>query len=126
MKRKNKKAKQPIRRRAHREDVVLSIVRTDNTFSRCEGGYTGKCIHCGSKVFVSSAGCTSATVEHIKPLCAGGESIDPSNLALACSRCNSEKGVRHDRYVGRNGRADEVISTLIDKRKKRWREPSAT
>ncbi len=113
---------------AIRRDVIISIVATDNTFELHEMGgpgriWIGKCIHCNCKLGVSMTGITDATVEHINPLCNGGESVDPKNIALACSRCNNEKGIRHDKHAGKKGRADEVISILLEKRLERWREP---
>lgn len=84
--------------------------------------WSGKCIHCNAKVFVDTDNSTSATIEHIKPLCDDGDPIDPRNLALACARCNNEKGVRHDKHAGEGGRADEVIAALQSKRAKRWRD----
>src|SRR5579863_6086777 len=109
-----------------RPEVVLSIVTTDNTFhwkpaqlrwedpalSRSLGLWHGRCIHCNTKLVVSRDGHTDATIEHIKPLCDGGDPTDPRNLALACSRCNNEKGIRHDMHAGKGGRADEVIAQL--------------
>jgi len=70
------------------------------------------------------AGETGATLEHIQPLCDGGHSTEPENLALACARCNNEKGVRHDQHAGKGGRADEVIAALKEKRMQRWRDPT--
>lgn len=121
-------------RGASRAQVVLSIVATDVTFELQRAGtsrndliafWCGKCIHCNTKLYVTQQGSTDATVEHINPLCNGGESIDPRNLALACKGCNNEKGVRHDQHVGKGGRADEVITALQGKRLSRWREPVA-
>lgn len=85
--------------------------------------YEGRCIHCNTHLSVTEHGETIATVEHIKPLCDGGEPTDPRNVALACSRCNNEKGIRHDQHAGKGGRADEVIAALQAKRQSRWREP---
>ena len=85
--------------------------------------WVGKCIHCNTKLFVTDHGNTDATVEHIQPLCDGGDPTDPRNLALACKRCNNEKGVRHDQHAGKGGRADEVIARLREKRAQRWQEP---
>jgi 5-methylcytosine-specific restriction endonuclease McrA len=114
-----------------RAEVILSIVATDNTFSMKmslddygrvrDAFWTGKCIHCNTGMVVTLLGETSATVEHITPQCAGGHLTDPRNLALACVRCNNDKGIRHDMYVGRGGRADEVITALQAKRAQRWR-----
>lgn len=115
-----------------RAQVVLAVVATDNTFSpivihpdpvRYPQPWVGKCIHCGTKLLVHTSGATSATLEHINPLCAGGEATDPKNLALACANCNNRKGVDHDQHVGKKGRADEVVSALQAKRLARWREP---
>lgn len=105
--------------------VVLSIVETDSTFELESDGYwVGNCIHCNRKLAVAPDGATdSATVEHINPLCHGGEATDPRNLALACRGCNNEKGVRHDQHVGKGGRADEVVANLLQKRASRWRNP---
>lgn len=110
--------------------MILSVVVTDSTFDLIhprEFGNTypywvGKCIHCGTKLFVTESGMTEATLEHIQPLCDGGNPTDPRNLALACKRCNNEKGVRHDQHAGKGGRADEVITALQEKRMARWRE----
>jgi 5-methylcytosine-specific restriction endonuclease McrA len=84
--------------------------------------WVGRCIHCNTKVFVTSSGTTDATIEHIKPLCDGGDPTDPHNLALACTRCNNEKGIRHYMHAGKGGRADEVIAQLLAKRADRWRD----
>jgi 5-methylcytosine-specific restriction endonuclease McrA len=116
-----------------RADIVLSIVATDNTFESVvtafpefhlySAAWVGRCIHCNTKVFVTDEGDTVATIEHITPLCDGGEPTDPRNLGLACARCNNEKGIRHDMHAGKGGRADEVIAQLRAKREGRWRGP---
>ncbi len=118
-----------------RQRIILSIVETDSTFKftpetvNTGTVWVGKCIHCNSKLAVASDGSTYAgvTVEHINPRCNNGDETDPRNLALACSSCNNEKGVRHDKFVGKrrkkSTRADEVIEALKEKRAIRWREP---
>lgn len=117
---------------ASREQVVMSIVATDATFNLVgdprqgqQQAWVGRCIHCNTRLYVTPQGSTDATVEHINPLCAGGQATDPRNLALACSRCNNEKGIRHDQHAGKGGRADEVITALWEKRQARWRDPVA-
>lgn len=136
-KKRSKKNKNAKRVKGHaREELVLGIVRSDMTFefhrddsqlSTTGGGiWIGKCIHCGRKLGVSANGKTDATVEHIRPLCAGGSRDDIMNCALACKRCNNEKGVRHDEHVGKGGRADEVITSIEGKRLARWRTPETS
>jgi 5-methylcytosine-specific restriction endonuclease McrA len=108
-----------------RTKLVELIVVTDSSFRivAVEQAYwRGKCIHCSSPVCVMLDGSTTATLEHIRPLCAGGSSDDPRNLALACSACNNAKGIRHDRKVGRCPRSDEVVAALLQKRAERWRD----
>jgi len=83
--------------------------------------WRGKCIHCNAGILVHSDGATTATIEHINPQCNGGDKFDPHNLALACVRCNNEKGIRHDKHAGEGGRADEVIAALQFRRQTRWR-----
>ena len=127
----------PERRVMRRGDLVLRIVQTDNTFGPQKEQWSnerplitsghvpcwvGKCIHCNSKVFVTPDGFTDATIEHIVPLCDGGHPSDLHNLALACARCNNEKGIRHDKHAGKGGRADEVIGALMERRLARWRD----
>jgi len=111
-----------------REQMVLDIVRTDNTFFDSMGEphvypqtWSGKCIHCNTRLTVTATGQTEATIEHIMPLIAGGSGTDLHNLALACKRCNNMKGIHHD---SRNldERAQEVVGALLTKRQERWRE----
>ena len=107
---------------------LLWCAATDATFERREvrgsAALVGKCIHCGKKLVLGMDGCplSDASLEHIVPKTHGGtDSLD--NLAVACRRCNVQKGYRHD-----HGRADDpklraVIETLRQRRAKRWREP---
>lgn len=122
-------------RHVSREELVLTIVATDDTFERTvsqffsEGRpldvtWVGRCIHCNTSLVVALDGETSATIEHIRPLCDDGHPTDPQNLALACSTCNNEKGIRHDRFVGRGGRADAIVTALLKRRMERWRAPN--
>lgn len=112
-----------------RNDAVKLCVLTDKTFTLVnEGVWCGSCIHCNSKFIVEIIDNdvqTLATLEHIKPLVAGGSAIDPKNLALACARCNSSKGIRHDKNVGKSKRSDEIIEALLQKRSLRWRDEEA-
>ncbi len=130
LKKVNKKShneKKRVKGSSERRHVVLSIVYTDSSFTLTEHtdsswSWLGKCIHCNSAVTVSLDGDTSHTIEHIYPKSKGGAIIDPRNLAMACERCNNRKGVRHDKDVGKGGRADEVVAALQEKRRKLWRD----
>lgn len=102
-----------------RQALVLEIVKTDSTFSRVDDGWSGKCIFCNSRLHVWSTGETAATVEHIVPISAGGTN-DLLNVALACSRCNSEKAVHHDSEC--DAATSDVVKKLLDVRVKRYRE----
>jgi 5-methylcytosine-specific restriction endonuclease McrA len=111
--------------RTHR--LLLAIARTDRTFERAELGgrpvWVGKCLHCGSRLVLAADGepLGPATVEHLLPRSAGGTD-DLANLAIACARCNHEKGVRHDRRPD-DPRAVEVRERLTALRTARWRDP---
>lgn len=106
---------------------LLDIVRTDNTFQKVrtrEGSevWEGKCIHCNRKLVVELDGraAKSVTVEHIVPQTSGGGD-DLANLALACARCNHQKGRHHDVKGLADPRAAELVDALLEKRRKRWR-----
>jgi 5-methylcytosine-specific restriction endonuclease McrA len=125
---KKEKARKRIGSGSCKKKIALSIVATDATFNLeyCGGDlctWVGRCIHCASQVVVHADGRldANASIEHIQPICAGGAMQDPENLAIACVRCNNQKGIHHDRDVGRGGRADEVVAALKEKRMKRWR-----
>lgn len=111
-----------------RRRLVLDIIKTDSTFEfhtfrDGESWWVGKCIFCNARMTVQVDGKTGFTIEHILPRCANGQN-DLKNLALACGGCNHEKGQRHDKHVGKGGRADEIVSALRGKRLSRWREMS--
>lgn len=113
--------------RAHHQKI-LEIVRTDRTFEPVDyqgrDAWMGKCIHCNAHLYVAADGApiSRATVEHILPKTAGGTD-EPSNLALACARCNHEKGVRHDRRTRTHEHSATLVEKLLEKRRKRWRAP---
>lgn len=105
---------------------LLAAAVTDKTFERTllDGRtvWVGKCIHCNSKLVVDDTGQSlgEATLEHIVPKARGGtDELD--NLAVACGRCNREKGKRHDHKRGE--RLDDVVATLRARRVERWRDP---
>jgi 5-methylcytosine-specific restriction endonuclease McrA len=108
-----------------RATLVLGIVATDRTFAPEPrvGGFVGKCIHCRTKLVVTVRGETAATIEHVLPQGHGGTD-DLENLALACARCNHEKGMRHDVRRASDPVFVELLERLRAERAKRWRAPA--
>jgi 5-methylcytosine-specific restriction endonuclease McrA len=109
-----------------KQRLLLEVAATDRTFERKELGgepvLEGKCIHCQRKLALRADGTpiNGATLEHIVPKNHGGTD-DPENLAIACARCNSEKGVRHDHKRPDDPKLREVIERLRERRRKRLR-----
>jgi 5-methylcytosine-specific restriction endonuclease McrA len=117
---KKKEKRVPRPRGRTLEQLAIRIAQTDKTFDALPDGWSGKCIFCGGRVFVSSSGKTNATIEHIVPVSAGGTN-DELNVALAHSSCNSEKGVRHDPNYPKDPRSVEVVNNLLQRRQERFR-----
>jgi 5-methylcytosine-specific restriction endonuclease McrA len=107
----------------------LSAARSDRTFEikhhDGESILEGKCIHCQTKLAIRLDGAPigDATLEHIVPRNHGGTDA-LENLAVACGRCNAEKGLRHDHKRPDDPRARRVIERLQAKRKARFRTPN--
>ena len=112
---------------SRRHLLLLAAAVTDSTFERqaLDGRrvWVGKCIHCNSKLVVADDGRSlgEATLEHVWPEAQGGTN-DVMNLAVACARCNREKGTRHDHRGG--SRLEQVVALLQARRLERWRDPS--
>lgn len=113
---------------SRRHLLLLAAAVTDSTFERItidgQRAWIGKCLHCGSKLVVRDDGRAmgDATLEHIWPQTRGGGN-DLHNIAVACARCNREKGKRHDHKKGEN--LDDIVVTLKARREQRWRDPDA-
>ncbi|MDQ3334858.1 MAG: HNH endonuclease [Myxococcota bacterium] len=111
---------------SRRHLLLLAAAVTDTTFERTtldgKTVWVGKCIHCNSKLVVDDKGRAmgEATLEHVWPETQGGTN-DVQNLAVACARCNREKGSRHDHRGGQ--RLEEVVAVLRARRLERWRAP---
>ncbi len=104
--------------KAHARRLFLAVVARDATFERVEvrgGGeaWAGKCIHCGAAVLVRLDGAPlgTATLEHVVPRAHGGTD-DLDNLAIACARCNHQKGRRQDLRGPGDPGFDAVVATL--------------
>ena len=108
--------------------LLLAAAVTDATFDRVvidgQAAWIGKCLHCGKKLVVRDDGRAmgEATLEHIWPQSQGGSNAI-ANLAVACNRCNREKGSRHDHGKGPQ-RLDDVVAVLRERRRERWRDPA--
>jgi len=113
---------------SRRHLLLLAAAVTDSTFERTvldgQRVWVGKCLHCGSKLVVADDGRAlgEATLEHIHPQAQGGTN-DLTNLAVACARCNRQKGSRHDHKPGEA--LDRLVAALAEKRMARWRDPEA-
>jgi 5-methylcytosine-specific restriction endonuclease McrA len=111
---------------SRRHLLLLAAAVTDSTFERAtldgRAVWVGKCIHCNSKLVIADDGRAlgEATLEHVWPETQGGTN-DVPNLAVACARCNREKGSRHDHRGG--PRLEEVVALLRARRAERWRDP---
>lgn len=64
------------------------------------------------------------TIEHIIPKNHGGTD-ELENLAIACGRCNSEKGLRHDHKRPDDPKYREVIERLQERRRERFRDSTS-
>lgn len=113
-----------------RTQLYLALVASDATFTRsalgpAAGGQTvwsGKCIHCRAALWVDARGNPGpgVTLEHIVPSGLGGTGAC-DNLALACARCNQQKGSRLDALGLDHPRLRAVIELLQARRRERWR-----
>jgi HNH endonuclease len=108
--------------------LLLWCAATDSSFERARVGdrdvLAGKCIHCNRKLAIDLEGnpLGRETVEHIVPRNHGGTDAI-ANLAIACSRCNHGKGVRHDPRRWADEGLQRVIATLQERRAARMRAP---
>jgi 5-methylcytosine-specific restriction endonuclease McrA len=107
---------------------LLWAAATDRTFHLADLGgrrvLLGKCIHCNTKLWVALDGQAGpgTTLEHILPRTHGG-GHDDANTAVACSRCNGQKGRKLDtRHLG-DPTLQRVITTLRARREERRRPP---
>ncbi|HTU99771.1 MAG TPA: HNH endonuclease [Luteitalea sp.] len=123
---------------ARLQRLFLRVVATDSRAARGDDGiWTAPCLHCQSPCAVHADGrpLGATTLEHIVPRSwfgrvaareltarVGDPDVD-ANLALACARCNQQKGKTHDADGPSNPRAREVVANLLDRRTTRLRQP---
>lgn len=117
---------------------LLLAARTDAIAVQRGDIWSTRCLHCRSALQIRADGepLGHATLEHVVPqawfgrhaadaLCArvGDDANNPRNLALACARCNHDKGKGHDARGPADARAREVVDALLTARLSRWRDP---
>lgn len=106
---------------------------------RVEACWRTRCLHCRRQLRVRADGeaLGQASLEHVVPRAwfgkraadalvtrVGRDPDDARNLALACARCNHDKGKGPDARGPADARAMEVVGALLDARLRRWRDPS--
>lgn len=117
--------------------LFLSAILTDAEASQDAIGWRTRCLHCRTRLHVDDRGepLGSASLEHVVPRAwfgkraaaaltaqVGDAPDDARNLAIACTRCNHDKGKGPDARGPQDPRAYEVIETLLSKRLARWRD----
>ena len=109
---------------------------TDREARVADDTWQTRCLHCRAHLSITAAGAPlgTTTLEHIVPrswfgrrgsddLVAGLDGpSDPRNLALACARCNQQKGRGPDATGPGDARAREIVRALLDRRLERYRE----
>ncbi|NYZ62536.1 HNH endonuclease [Luteimonas deserti] len=118
---------------------LLLAAHTDALAVLDGGIWSTRCLHCRSTLQLRGDGepLGNTTLEHVVPQAwfgrraaavltaqVGDDADDPRNLALACARCNHDKGKGHDARGPGDVRAHEVVDALLATRLSRWRDPT--
>lgn len=116
----------------------LAVATDAEAVQARDGVWTTRCLHCRTRLQVAADGTAlgGSSLEHVVPQAwfgqraaatltaqVGDERDDPRNLAVACRRCNQDKGKGPDARGPSDARASEVVGTLLAKRLARWRPP---
>lgn len=117
--------------------LFLRAIETDADASRDASGWRTRCLHCRTRLHVDATGepLGAASLEHVVPRAwfgkraaaplvarVGDTPDDARNLAIACTRCNHDKGKGPDARGPQDARAYEVVEALLSRRLARWRE----
>jgi 5-methylcytosine-specific restriction endonuclease McrA len=109
---------------------------TDREARLTDDTWEARCLHCRAHLSITASGepLGTATLEHIVPRSwfgrRGCEDLlasldgpsDPRNLALACARCNQQKGRGPDAAGPGDPRAREIVHALLERRLRRYRK----
>lgn len=123
--------------RASQRRLFVSAVQSDTEAQTDSAGtWTTRCLHCRTRLQVAASGepMGHASLEHVVPRAwfgrreaapltarVGDLPDDARNLAIACARCNHDKGKGPDARGPSDARAFEVVSQLLARRSARWR-----
>ena len=114
---------------------LIRLALDTDTEARTENGLRRtRCLHCRAHLTVASDGTPlgRSTLEHVVPRSWFGRRAaddltsgltgpdDPRNLALACARCNQQKGRGPDAAGPADARAHEIVSALLARRRARF------
>lgn len=120
--------------------LFLKALQTDGEATLTDGVWTTRCLHCRTRLQARDDGTPlgHASLEHVVPQAwfgrraaaaltsrVGDNADDARNLALACARCNHDKGRGHDARGPSDRRALDVVEALLARRLARWRPPSS-
>jgi 5-methylcytosine-specific restriction endonuclease McrA len=120
--------------------LFLAALRTDTEATLTGDAWTTRCLHCRTRLSARADGTPEghASLEHVVPRAwfgkrasadltrlVGDDPDDPRNLALACTRCNHDKGKGPDARGPADARAREVVGRLLGTRLSRWRDAAS-
>ena len=115
---------------------LIRLALDTDTEARTENGLRRtRCLHCRAHLAVAGDGTPlgTSTLEHIVPRSWFGRRAandltggltgpdDPRNLAIACARCNQQKGRGPDAAGPADARAHEIVTALLARRRARFR-----
>lgn len=119
------------------KSLLRLAVATDTEAVRdADGIWTTRCLHCRTRLRVAADGeaLGASSLEHVVPRAwfglraaagltaqVGEDQDDPRNLAIACRRCNQDKGKGPDARGPQDPRAFAVVARLLERRLARWR-----
>jgi 5-methylcytosine-specific restriction endonuclease McrA len=116
--------------------LMRLVLDTDAEAYSQNGLRRTRCLHCRAHLTIARDGTPlgTSTLEHIVPRSWFGRRAaadltrsltgpdDPRNLAIACARCNQQKGRGPDAAGPADARAHEIVGALMARRRARLRE----